>query len=112
MDKKFGIADPMERYRAKADFAFELMDKLDLDYYCFHDADVAPEGKTVSREHCELPRRWSTTFTAPEEARQKVPVGHGNNFGDKKFMAGAATSCSADVFAVAAAKVAHASTRR
>jgi xylose isomerase len=28
-----------------------------------------------------------------------------NNFGDKKFMAGAATSCSADVFSVAAAKV-------
>ena len=28
-----------------------------------------------------------------------------NNFGDKKFMAGAATSCCADVFAAAAAKV-------
>ncbi|MEG0035787.1 MAG: xylose isomerase, partial [Oscillospiraceae bacterium] len=28
-----------------------------------------------------------------------------NNFADKKFMAGAATSCNADVFAVAAAKV-------
>ena len=34
----------MERYRAKADFAFELMDKLGLDYYCFHDVDIAPEG--------------------------------------------------------------------
>ena len=45
MDKNFGKTDPMERYRAKADFAFDLMDKLDLDYYCFHDADVAPEGE-------------------------------------------------------------------
>ena len=47
LDKKFGKTEPMEIFRAKADFAFELMDKLGIEYYCFHDTDIAPEGKTV-----------------------------------------------------------------
>ena len=34
------------KFRAKADFAFELMEKLNIDYYCFHDVDIAPEGAT------------------------------------------------------------------
>ncbi|MEG1873511.1 MAG: xylose isomerase, partial [Ruthenibacterium sp.] len=46
MDKTFGQQDPIARFKAKADFAFDLMDKLQIDYYCFHDVDVAPEGKT------------------------------------------------------------------
>lgn len=49
IDKSFGLKDdPLAMYRKKADFAFELMDKLGLDYYCFHDVDIAPEGKTVA----------------------------------------------------------------
>ena len=46
MDKTFGLSG-MEKYKAKADFAFELMQKLGIDYYCFHDVDVAPEGETL-----------------------------------------------------------------
>ena len=47
MDKKFGKTDPLEIFKAKADFAFELMDALGMEYYCFHDVDIAPEGKTL-----------------------------------------------------------------
>ena len=46
-DKTFGETDPMKIYKAKADFAFDLMDKLGIDLYCFHDVDVAPQGKTL-----------------------------------------------------------------
>jgi len=106
IDKKFGLeADPMAMYRAKADFAFGLMDKLDIDSYCFHDVDIAPEGATV-RESIE-------NFRVMVDYLYGLQKKHGktcrwvtaNNFGDRKFMAGAATSCNADVFAVAAAKV-------
>ncbi len=105
MDKSFGKVNPMEKFRAKADFAFELMDKLQIDYYCFHDVDVAPEGPTV-KESLEY-------FGEMVEYLEELQKKHGkkllwntaNNFGDKKFMAGAATSCSADVYAVSAAKV-------
>ena len=46
-NKDFGETDKMAIYKKKADVAFELMDKLSIDYYCFHDADIAPEGKTL-----------------------------------------------------------------
>ncbi|MBQ9148323.1 MAG: xylose isomerase [Oscillospiraceae bacterium] len=105
MDKSFGQTDPMAMYKAKADFAFELMDKLSIDYYCFHDVDIAPEGATV-KESIE-------NFKVMVDYVYDLQVKHGkkclwvtaNNFGDKKFMCGAATSCNADVYAVAAAKV-------
>ena len=105
MDKTFGIADPMERYRAKADFAFGLMDKLGLDYYCFHDADVAPEGATVAESIANFREMVDYIYKLQKKHKKKCLWATANNFGDKKFMAGAATSCSADVFAVAAAKV-------
>ncbi len=105
MDKNFGKTDPMERYRAKADFAFDLMDKLDLDYYCFHDADVAPEGATIAESLANFRTMVDYIAELQKKHGKKCLWVTANNFGDKKFMAGAATSCSADVFAVAAAKV-------
>ena len=105
MDKNFGKTDPMERYRAKADFAFELMDKLDLDYYCFHDADIAPEGATVAESLANFRTMVDYIAELQKKHNKKCLWVTANNFGDKKFMNGAATSCSADVFAVAAAKV-------
>ncbi|MEA4813287.1 MAG: xylose isomerase [Oscillospiraceae bacterium] len=105
MDKTFGITDPMAMYRAKADFAFGLMDKLGLDYYCFHDADVAPEGATVAESIKNFREMVDYIYALQQKHGKKCLWATANNFGDKKFMAGAATSCNADVFAVAAAKV-------
>jgi xylose isomerase len=53
MDKTFGLSS-MEMYKAKADFAFELMHKLGIEYYCFHDIDVAPEGDTLAESENNL----------------------------------------------------------
>jgi len=47
--KNFGASDPMEIYRNKAYAAFELMNKLSVDYYCFHDRDIAPEFDTLEK---------------------------------------------------------------
>ena len=46
-DKKWGEADCMEIAKAKVDAAFEIMDKLSIDYFCFHDRDIAPEADTL-----------------------------------------------------------------
>ena len=105
MDKSFGKPDSMERYRAKADFAFELMDKLNIDYYCFHDADVAPQGATIAESLDNFAVMVDYLAELQKKHGKKCLWVTANNFGDKKFMAGAATSCSADVFAVSAAKV-------
>ena len=54
IDKSYGAADPMEQARNKAYAAFELMDKLDIDYYCFHDRDIAPEAATLAETNARL----------------------------------------------------------
>lgn len=105
MDKSFGKTDPMEKYRAKADFGFELMDKLGIEYYCFHDVDVTPEGKTVKESMENYKTMVDYLLELQKKHNKKCLWVTANNFGDKKFMCGAATSCNADVFAIAAAKV-------
>ena len=49
VDKSFGGLTPMEVAKKKVEAGFELMDKLGIDYFCFHDKDIAPEGasKTI-----------------------------------------------------------------
>jgi xylose isomerase len=54
MDKSFGLPNNIERYKMKANFAFELMSKLGIEYYCFHDIDIAPEGSTLAESEKNL----------------------------------------------------------
>jgi xylose isomerase len=105
MDKSFGKTDPLAKYKAKADFAFELMDKLQIEYYCFHDTDIAPEGSTVQESLGFFSTMIQYIAVLQSKHHKKLLWNTANNFSDKKFMAGAATSPNADVFAVAAAKV-------
>lgn len=42
-----GSGDPMELAIGKAEAAFEFFSKLGIDYYSFHDTDVAPEGTSL-----------------------------------------------------------------
>ena len=105
MSKTFGLSRPMDIYRAKADFAFALMNALGIDYYCFYDADIAPEGKTLAESLSYFREMVEYIFGLQKEHGKKLLWATANNFGDKKFMVGAATSANADVFAVAAAKV-------
>ena len=48
-DKTYGAPDGMERAFHRADAAFELMQKLDLDYFCFHDYDLIPESPSLRK---------------------------------------------------------------
>ena len=41
----------MEHAKLKADVAFELFDVLGQPYFCWHDADIRPEGKTYQPQH-------------------------------------------------------------
>ena len=53
-DKTFGGNSPMAIYENKAYAAFELMNKLSVDYFCFHDRDIAPEGATLAESNKNL----------------------------------------------------------
>ena len=54
VNKHYGTEDPMQQARNKALAAFELMDKLDLDFYCFHDRDIAPEADNLQETNRRL----------------------------------------------------------
>jgi len=47
-------SDPMQAAKDKLDAAFEFITKLGVPFYCFHDRDMAPEGKTVKESEKNL----------------------------------------------------------
>ena len=53
-DKNFGGKDDMDIYINKVHAAFEFMEKLGLRFFCFHDVDIAPEGKSMEEFHHNL----------------------------------------------------------
>lgn len=85
--------------------AFELIEKLGCPYYCFHDRDVAPEGKNLAESNKNL----DAVVAALKEEQQRTGIqllwGTANLFSNPRFVHGASTSCNADVFAFAAAQV-------
>jgi xylose isomerase len=99
------IPDPWESALVKADAAFDFFKRLGAPYYCFHDRDVAPEGKTP-RESAELFRRMVDVLGEKQSAAGlKLLWGTANLFSHRRFMSGAATNPNPEVFALAALQV-------
>jgi len=95
----------MAAARAKADAAFELFDILGVPFYCFHDADVRPEGATFAESKRNLDE--IVEYFAEKQASHKARLlwGTANMFSHKRWMSGAATNPDPDVYAYAAASV-------
>ncbi|MFO1019748.1 MAG: xylose isomerase [Planctomycetales bacterium] len=85
--------------------AFEFIEKLGVDYYCFHDRDVAPEGATLAESNKNLDAVAKVLAEEQKRSGIKLLWGTANLFSNPRFMHGAATSCNADVFAFAGAQV-------
>ena len=105
IDKSYGSSDPVDSAIRKANAAIELMDKLDIDYYCFHDRDIAPEASTLRETNARLDIITDELEKLMKEYNKKVLWGTANCFGNKRYMHGAGTAPNADVFAFAAAQI-------
>ncbi len=105
IDKTYGSSDPMTSAENKAVAAFELMDKLDIDYYCFHDRDIAPEADNLRETNQRLDRITKLLKDLMKDSGKKLLWGTANCFTNPRYMNGAGTSPSADVFAFAAAQI-------
>jgi len=105
LDKTFGGSDKKEIYKNKAYAGFEIMDKLGIDFFCFHDRDIAPEGKTLAETNAILDEYVDLLEKLMAERNKKLLWGTANLFTNRRFMHGAATSCNADVYAFAAAQI-------
>ncbi len=99
------FGDTMDDARRKADVAFELFSLLGTPFYCFHDADVRPEGATLADSIARLDAVADIFARKQEETGVKLLWGTANLFSHRRYMAGAATNPDPDVFAYAAATV-------
>jgi xylose isomerase len=94
--------------RTTLDAAFEFFQKLGVEFYCFHDRDIAPAGATFAESCRNLAVIVEQARTLQKQTGVKLLWGTANLFGDPIFAQGAATSPNAAVMARAAAQVKHA----
>ena len=105
-DKSFGqVPGTMEHARAKVDAGFEFMQKLGIRYFCWHDVDLVPEADDIKVTNARLDEISDYILEKMKETGIKCLWGTANMFGNPRFMNGAGSSNSADVFAFAAAQV-------
>ncbi|OLP60979.1 xylose isomerase [Xaviernesmea oryzae] len=97
--------DTLDAAKLKADVAFEFFQLLGAPYYCFHDADVRPEGKDFKENTANLNAIVDHFEKKQAETGVKLLWGTANLFSHRRYMSGAATNPDPDVFAFAAATV-------
>jgi len=106
-DKSFGAAQTgtMEHAKAKVDAGFEFMKKLGIKYFCFHDVDLVPEAETLEETNARLDEQTDYILEKMQGTDIKCLWGTANMFGNPRFINGAGSSNSVDVFCHAAAQI-------
>ncbi|MDE0852095.1 xylose isomerase [Yoonia sp.] len=99
------FGDTLELAKLKADVAFEMFDILGVPYYCFHDADVRPEGADFAENTRNLEAIVDYFAEKQDATGVKLLWGTANLFSHRRFMSGAATNPDPDVFAFSAATI-------
>ena len=99
------FGDTIDAAKMKADVAFEMFQILGVPYYCFHDADMRPEGADFRENTRNL--ETMVDYLAEKQAATGVKLlwGTANLFSHRRFMSGAATNPDPDVFAFSAATI-------
>ncbi|MCX8014046.1 MAG: xylose isomerase [Rectinema sp.] len=96
---------PMEAHEHTLDAAFEFFTKLGVDFYCFHDRDLAPEGSTMRESEQNLARMTALAKSRQQATGVRLLWGTANLFSHPRYMNGAATNPEFGVLAHAAAQV-------
>lgn len=97
--------DPMVVAEKTMEAAFEFFSKLGVKFWCFHDRDIAPEADTLSETNKRLDKIVKQAKKLQNDNGMKLLWGTTNMFSHRRFMSGAATNPSPDVFAYAASQV-------
>ena len=98
-------ADPMAQAKDRADAAFEFFSKLGVPFYCFHDRDLAPEGKSVEESEANLAAMVELAKQRQKATGVRLLWGTANLFSHPRYMNGAGTNPDFGVVAHAAAQV-------
>lgn len=99
------FGDTMDRARHKVDVAFDMFDLLGAPFFCFHDADVRPEGASFAESTRNFEEIVDLFAARMETSSTRLLWGTANLFSHRRFMSGASTNPDPDVFAWSAATV-------
>ncbi|HRJ48712.1 MAG TPA: xylose isomerase [Opitutaceae bacterium] len=97
--------DPVSVAKVRMDAAFEFFQKIRAPFWCFHDRDIAPEGRTLAESNRNLDKLVAHAKDLQKATGVKLLWGTANLFSNPRYMCGAATNPDAHVFAYAAAQV-------
>ncbi|HDQ45089.1 MAG TPA: xylose isomerase [bacterium] len=97
--------DPIQTAKGKLDAAFEFITKLGVGFYCFHDRDLAPEGKTVAESEKNLKELAALAKQKQEASGVRLLWGTANVFSHRRYTNGAATNPDFNVLPHVAAQV-------
>ena len=98
-------SDPLQRAKDKMDAGFEIMEKLGIEYFCFHDVDLIEEGATIEEYEARMNAITDYALEKMKGTNIKNLWGTANVFGHKRYMNGAATNPDFDVVARAAVQI-------
>jgi len=99
------FGNTMDHARLKADVAFEMFDLLNVPFFCWHDADIRPEGDTFAESLRNFEEIIDYFAIKMETSKTKLLWGTANLFSHRRFMSGAATNPDPEIFAWSAATV-------
>lgn len=98
----------LEIGKQRMDAGFEFMQKVGIEYYCFHDIDLIEEGNSIEEYEANLKAIVAYAKQKQQETGIKLLWGTANVFGHKRYMNGAATNPDFDVVARAAVQIKNA----
>jgi xylose isomerase len=98
-------SDPMEVADMTLDAAFEFFTKLGVGFWCFHDRDIAPEADDLAETNKRLDKIVAKAKKLQADTGVKLLWGTTNAFSHRRFLAGAGTNPSPEVFAYAASQI-------
>ena len=100
-------SNPMDEALAKVDYAFEFFTKLGVEYFCFHDRDIAPEGDTLRETNANLDKVVDKIEENMKATGVKLLWNTSSLFTNPRFVSGASTSPFADIYAYAGGQLKH-----
>lgn len=99
----------LQRAKDKMDAGFEIMEKLGIHYFCFHDVDLIDPADEIDEYEANM--KAITDYALEKMAAAddiRLLWGTANVFSDKRYMNGAATNPNFDVVARAAVQIKNA----
>ena len=104
MERAWDGLSGMELAKARMYANFEFAEKLGIEFFCFHDRDIAPEGENLGETNRNLDIMAALAKELSEKTGVKLLWGTANLFSNPRFVHGAASTSNAEVFAYAAAQ--------